>query len=100
MAPILIMRKNAELLEAAKNVFGTYLVADAWLAVDAEDFYTADDYKEQLDSAESRLNVDDTKIDLDVISFVIKFVNGNCLEFTSSEWGSITKVPEEKLRVE
>lgn len=96
----LIIRENKKLLDAAKNLFGAELVVDAWLAVDAEDFYTAEDYKGQLDSQQERLNVDDTKIDLDVISFVIKFVNGNCLEFTSSEWGSITKVPEDLLITE
>jgi len=96
----IIIRENEKLLEAAKNLFGPELVANAWLCTDCEDFYTVADYKEQLDNRETYLRTDDTKIDLDAISFIIKLVNGNCLEFTASEWGAITKIPEANLQRE
>lgn len=85
------MRRDENLLKKAQAVFGEDLVVNAFVCTWAMDFSSAEEVKARLDSAKhSSADLSDRGISYDSETIRLVFSNGRTVEFTNSEWASMS----------
>jgi len=89
--------KSYRLLKDARAIFGSGLIKNAWklglFSTHNKDYW--------LKVAKTPYQSDcDGSIDIGGISIVLQFNNGKIVEFSSSEWGSISKFKREMIELD
>ena len=90
------IRKNKDLLKAAKRVFGDELVINAWITtLDAG--FEPDYVRSRLDEETSNVQPGKSELRYDAQNIVIEFCNGRKVLFTNSEWASMELTKDELI---
>jgi hypothetical protein len=97
-----IMVQSANLLCAAKEIFGEDLVVNAWVVGDIYDDMGGSN-RENVIKYTRKTSYDNflygNRLDINDI-LVIEFCNGNRLKFSASEWAEIEKINDDEDDVE
>lgn len=86
--------RDEELLKTAKNIFGVDSIEDAFISCRFHEHEIRDNdyYKNQFVNAKREIELSDISIKNDTSTIVLVFKGENYIDFSASEWSTITKV--------
>lgn len=86
--------RDKELLKTARNIFGVDGIEDAFISCRfyEHEIHNDDYYKNQFDDAKHEIELGDISIKNDTTTIVLVFKGENYIDFSASEWSTITKV--------